>query len=382
MRKSPLLFILSLFLLFACSPKSGLAQKAGPPPGAGAPAPPSTLTRPDSIQDSNLYDYWSQMSGQLRAGGALLGNIQVEGEPLPWEPILVTVTCSGNVVYETQSDASGKFGIVPKSVPGATSVQPDSLRQMATHYEGCVVQGVVAGFRSSTITITQHNLRDQPNLGTLTLFRQSKDAATTVSSTSDSIPGKAMKAFEKARSEMLAGNGQNSERDLEKAVRFYPNFAEAWLQLGKLQEASTPEEARNSFTKALTADPKFVLPYEQLAALDAQTGNWTAVLNNTSHALDLYPEGTPQLWYLNAMANYQLGKVAPAEVSAQKSIALDPRHTVRNTEQLLAVILAGKGDFTGALEHLRSSLTYIPEGPNAELLKQQIAKLEERVATK
>jgi hypothetical protein len=49
---------------------------------------------------------------------------------------------------------------------------------------------------------------------------------------------------------------------------------------------------------------------------------------------------------------------------------------------LLAVILAGKGDFAGALAHLRSSLTYVPPGPNADLLKQQIAQLERRLAAK
>ena len=82
------------------------------------------------------------------------------------------------------------------------------------------------------------------------------------------------------------------------------------------------------------------------------------------------------------MANYQLGRPDVAQASALKSLALDPRHTVLNTEQLLAVILARKGDFGGALEHLRSSLKYVPPGPNADLLKQQIAQLERRVHAK
>lgn len=59
----------------------------------------------------------------------------------------------------------------------------------------------------------------------------------------------------------------------------------------------------------------------------------------------LYPEGTPASWYFNAMANYQTGKLDIAEASAVKSLALDPRHWVLNTEQLLAVLLARKGDF-------------------------------------
>jgi regulator of sirC expression with transglutaminase-like and TPR domain len=47
---------------------------------------------------------------------------------------------------------------------------------------------------------------------------------------------------------------------------------------------------------------------------------------------------------------------------------------------VLAAILARQADFAGAIEHLRNSLTYTPAGPDADLLKQQIAQLEKRAA--
>jgi len=368
--------IVFLFLLFFTLNALGQTRPTG------APGPPSTITRPESIQDSGLWDYWADMSAQGRAGGALLGKVVVEGEPLPWGPLLVTVTCSGKVVYTTQSDAKGNFAIVSVTLPGALGKQGDSQRQMETHFEGCLVQGAIAGFRSTVVTLTQSNLRDQPEIGTLMLSRIGRDSATTLSRTTETAPANAVKFFEKARDEMLQRNTDGAERDLKKAVQTDPNFAEAWLQLGKLQVTSDPQAARDSFSKALAADPEFVLPYEQRAVLAAQSGNWQEVLDNTNHMAQLFPEGTPESWYLNAMANYQLGKPDVAEASAVKSLALDPRHSVLNTEQLLAVILAGKGNFAGALEHLRSSLTYVPPGPNADLLKQQIAQLERRVGRK
>jgi hypothetical protein len=55
---------------------------------------------------------------------------------------------------------------------------------------------------------------------------------------------------------------------------------------------------------------------------------------------------------------------------------VDPSHVAPNTEQLLAVVLARRGDYAGAIEHLKSNLTYTPPGPNAALIKQQIAELE------
>jgi len=364
---SSLLFFLSLRALGQTRPTS-------------APPPPSTITRPGSIQDSGLYDYWADMSGQGRAGGALLGKVAVEAEPLPWEPLLVTVTCDGKVAYTTQTDAKGNFGITSLSLPGALGKQGDSQRQMETHFEGCLVEGAVPGFRSSRITITRNMLRDQPDIGTITLSRIVRDAATTVSRTTETASPKAVKFFDKAHAEMLQRDSDGALRDLNKAVQTDPSFAEAWLQLGKLQLASDPKAAHDSFSKALAADPKFVLPYEQLAYLASQNGNWQEVLDNTNSMAQLYPEGTPQSWYLNALANFQMGKPDLAEAGARKSLALDPRHSVLNTEQLLAVILAGKGDITGALEHLRSSLAYVPPGPNADLLKQQVAQLEKRAA--
>ena len=50
-----------------------------------------------------------------------------------------------------------------------------------------------------------------------------------------------------------------------------------------------------------------------------------------------------------------------------------------NTEQLLAVILARKADYAGALLHLNNCLSYMPAGPQADLVKQQIAQLEPKV---
>ena len=46
---------------------------------------------------------------------------------------------------------------------------------------------------------------------------------------------------------------------------------------------------------------------------------------------------------------------------------------------MLAVILARKADYTEALVHLKNCLTYLPTGPETDLVKQQIAQLEAKV---
>jgi Tfp pilus assembly protein PilF len=349
---------------------------------ASTPAPPSTLTRPGSLADSGLYDYWTEMSSQGRAGGVLLGKLTMEGESLPWQPIPVSVVCGGTVMDTAETDPKGRFVITSSKVPGALSAQSDAERQMETHFQGCTVQASLAGFRSNAITITQRNFLNEPNLGMLTLSREGRGTGTAVSRTTQSASPNAMKLFERARSEWLDQKPDRTQSDLEKAVQIDPQFAEAWYQLGALQERTNPQDARNSFSKAAAADPQFVLPYERLAELSAHDGKWQDVVADTGHALQLDPIGTAQTWYYDALGNFQMGEIDAAESSANKSLALDPKHTIPNTEQLLAVVLAQKKDYAGALAHLKNCLTYTPSGPSADLLQQQIAQLEKIVAAK
>jgi tetratricopeptide (TPR) repeat protein len=317
------------------------------------------------------------MSAQGRAGGVLLGKLAMEGEPLPWEPMLVSVDCKGSIVNSTQADLQGRFVITFADTHGVERTPADAQRQMETQYEGCLVRASLAGFRSSAVTITVRHLRDEPDLGTITLSPEARGGGTELSATSKAAPSNAMKAFEKARGEYVDQNADAAQRNLKKAVQLYPGFAEAWLQLGKIQETSEPQSARDSFSKALAADPQFVLPYERLAALAARAEKWQEALDHTSQALRLVPAGTPQLWYLDSLAKFQLGKTDEANVSAAKSLAIDPRRP--DTEQLLAVILARKADYAGALLHLKNCLSYMPPGSQADLVKQQIAQLEQKV---
>ena len=325
-------------------------------------------------------EYWSDMEAQGRAGGALLGKLVVTGQPFLWEPVPVYVKCNGTTSYTTATDSKGEFLIRFDRMPGAApSLQGDTKRQMETHLEGCTVQAFLTGFSSSTITITHRNLRDDPELGLLTLKRESS-AGTALSGSREDVPPNALKFFDKARSELMNQKPDQAQRDLEKAVDAYPKFAEAWYQLGRLQVESSPDSARKSFEKAAEADPNFVLPYEQLAAIASQSAKWKDVLQNTGKVVQLDPAGSPVVWYYDALANVQLGQVPAAKESALKSLSMDPLHTVPNTEQLLGVILTLQRDYSGALAHLRNCLTYLPQGSNADLVKRQIAQLEHLAA--
>jgi tetratricopeptide (TPR) repeat protein len=337
--------------------------------------------------NGNMNNRQPDMDSLIRqghAGSYYGGAVKVSEGALPWDPILVNVVCNGETKYTTATDPKGNFLIAPKQGDAAANAAAstpngpggDQQNKFAAQYVGCNVQAVLPGYDSSSVTIAQRNLTDDPNVGTISLKHAESAAASSVSATTAAAPKDAVKAYEKARSEWVENKPDKAQKDLQKAVQIDPQFAEAWYQLGKLQEAQKSPDAANSFQKAVAADPKFAPPYEHLVQSQAQAEKWQDVLDNTNKELELNPAGSPRLFYYNAVANMKLGKNDAAEASVKKAIDADPQHTEPNAEQLYAVILANKQDLPGALEHLRTAIKYMPPGPNADLVKKQIAQLE------
>jgi Tfp pilus assembly protein PilF len=345
--------------------------------GGTAGAATSTGTNPEAASGVGKYSNYDNMAEHQHGSMHFTGKVKVEDATFPWDPIRVVVTCNGVARYVTEADAKGNFVIqdsrtASEVVPTKSNPQQASASQLI----GCDAEASVPGFQSSKLHIANVNIMDNPFIGTIVL-RPATGAGAASAGTSASKD--AMKHYDKARSEWISRNPKGAERELEKAVKADPQFAEAWYQLGKLQQMNNEADALGSFQKAVTADPKFVPPYEHIAELTGLQKKWQDVVNATSTALKLDPVGTPQLWYFDAVGNYNLGKTDVAEASARKSMAMDPQHLAPNTEQLLAVILANKGEYAEALAHLKNSLTYMKPGPSTELIKQQIAQLEKLV---
>jgi hypothetical protein len=281
--------------------------------------------------------------------------------------------------FTTTTEAHGDF-VIMHVAPVTSTTIIGTEKSLVGQLVGCSVSAVLPGFDSSELTIANRDVLAHPNIGTITLKRESGAAGTAVSTTTATAPKSAMKSFEKARREWLDNKPDRAQRELQKAVEIFPQFAEAWYQLGKIQAKVKSPAAWESFSKAVAADPKFALPYEHMAAMSAQAEKWTEVIDETNRALELNPRGTLDVRYYNALGNYHLKSLDAAEASASKSLAMDPLHVQPDTEQLLAVILVAKSDLPAALRHLRNCLTYFPPGPNYDLVKRQIAQIEPSIA--
>lgn len=367
-------WIAVIIFVFAVSSTLGFAQAGAGSSGTGGSTGGSAERSPSAGSSVGKDANAAVLQNLGRSGDYLIGNVNVEGNPLLWEPVSVAIYCDGHERAQTYADAKGNFEFRSTTIEGPAVQNPKKVNLTAL-YTGCSVRASLSGYRSSSVLIANRNMVDNPDIGTVRLSLDEHATGTATSGTSKSAPKGALKSFEKARDDMMQGKADKAKDDLQKAVKEYPQFALAWYELGMLQRQSN-QDALNSFQKSVAADPQFVPPYQQLAELNAAQQKWQDVANDVAQSLKLDPDGTPQIWYYDAVAKFNLQDRKGAEVSAKKSLEMDPNHVAPNTEQLLAVIEAGRGDYKEALAHLQHSLTYLPDGPNKELVKKQVAQIE------
>ena len=180
---------------------------------------------------------------------------------------------------------------------------------MPQDLSGCELRAVLAGFRSDVVNLSGRRLFDNPDVGTIVLHRMANVEGTTISATTLMAPKDARKAYDKAREAARKGKTNDAERELDKAVAAYPQFAEAWSSLGVIHEENREmADARRCFSQALAADPKLVTPYLHLARFSLADKNWQEVAATTDRLIKLDPYDFPEAYFYNAVADYNLRK--------------------------------------------------------------------------
>jgi tetratricopeptide (TPR) repeat protein len=292
--------------------------------------------------------------------------IAVEGDtPLPTAPQVIPDNSSRLVPMCVIYNIFGNGTVEYRINWAARPYDPNTA-------DACPVKVILRGYRTTSGTLR--------NGGVIVLKRIGDSEGSTISMSSLEAPKDARKAYEKGVAAMSQRKWAAAEKSLNNAVTIYPEYAQAWSELGEaLREQSKVQEAQAAYEKALKADPKYVKPYVQLARLALNERNPLEALEITNRALEIKPVEFPTLFFYNAVANYELKKLDAAEESAKQAIGLDPSHEIPRAENLLGTVLAAKGDYKGALEHLRKYLEISPKAGDADEVKAKIAELQRRI---
>ncbi|HEX5226593.1 MAG TPA: tetratricopeptide repeat protein [Bryobacteraceae bacterium] len=286
-----------------------------------------------------------------------------DGSPLPTEPQIIP-SLSDRLVQEC----------VIVNVFGSGSVQY-LVNYRARPYDPatadmCSVTIRMRGFQTVTVTLR--------NDATIVLKRAGGlHEGSTVTASSLKAPDAARKAFGKGRNAMDEEKWDNAQKNLQKAVEIYPDYAVAWSDLGEvLRHQSKGVEARAAFEKAVAADPKYIKPYVQLTILNLDEKRPQDAAEISGKAVAMNPLEFPELYFFNAVANYTLKHFDVAENSARRATELDSAHEIPRAELLLGSVLIARGDRAGAVRQFRKYLDLFPKAQDAEQVRKAIAQLE------
>jgi len=340
------------------------------------------------------------------------GRVMLEDGTAPTESVVIERVCGGSTRAEGYTDSKGYFffqldqrnsGVMQDASEmnsGSGQMNPNrgtgsgmglggssgaTTRGMGTddmRYMNCDLRAKLAGYRSQTVSLANRRAMDNPDIGTILLHRLAPSVGTTVSANDLEVPKDARKAFDKAQESAKKGKLDDALKNYSKAVELYRPYAAAWYELGKLQATGgDPYTARGSFGEAIKADPKYVPPYLAIAEQGLEAKKWREVVEVTDRASKLDVFDYPQVYFFNAVANYNMKNVDAAEKSALQAERLDTRHRYPQNYFLLGNILAIHLDYDGAAEKLRTYLKLAPDSEDAATARKQLAQMEKITAS-
>ncbi len=356
-----------------------LLQKAG----ASSPPKPGNLGAPGAPPRSPNGNAASQtliVSGDV---------VREDGSPPPFGAV-VDCDCGQGSKREIEVDVSGHFSFqISRMDPASGTSSPfnDEDGSMWTprgkpvslEVNFCDLRARLPGYRSSVIRVTADPSANRIDVPKVVLRPDQKTQGSTVSLTGLKAPKSARKAMERAQRAIEKTDLESALKSLKKALDVYPRYAEAWYQIGLIeQRRQRYRDSQSAFERAVAADPDYVPPFLGLATLAWYQQQWQEMLAWSDRVLKLDPLGFPEAYFLNSLAFFKLDNLDAAELMARKEQQLDTAHRLARIHLLLSDILFGKGDITGSVQELRSYLQLAPAAFDAPRIRELLLEREKQ----
>ena len=315
------------------------------------------------------------------SGESISGRVVLSDGAEPGAAIAVQRVCGSTVTGETHPDSTGRF-TVPRAA--GNSYAADSSRTNNTaEVWGCELRASSSGYRTGTWPLGNGRSYSGGEV-VLVLHRVGAAAAMTVSATTLLAPKGARRAYGKGLDAVRRQDPDAAQKEFGEAVRIYPRYAAAWLELGKVYEQREHRsEARDAYARAIAADGEFLFPYERLYRMDVKESRWNEAADASSKVLRLNPYEFPEAFYFNAVSNLELNRLDAAERSAREAAKLEGEQAEPRGNYLLGMILWRKGDLEGAQEKFQDFLTAasadgVSTQPEQASARKMLAAIERR----
>lgn len=335
--------------------------------------------------------------GQTEKVVFVSGNVRLEDGTAPPDAVQINRSCNGRTTAEARTDSMGHFEF-SVSAGGNTSAPPDAgqsgaqasdlnkaLNATSTQYTNpivtalrdCEVQAVLSGFRTESVRLSVRDIGDDGRVGTIILHPLSRSGSLTISATTAAAPAAAKKAYDKGMESIGKEKWDAAESELIAAVTIYPRFAIAWYQLGQVrQKRNAQAGAIEAWKEARKQDPKYLKPYESLAAVADRQQDWAAAEQYSREWIQLDSDDFAAPYLINAIANARLNRIDVAETAARNGLRVDKDHKIPRLNYVLGLILIQKQQYAEAAKYLRTYLELAPNAHDAAIVREQVAKLE------
>jgi len=339
--------------------------------------------------------------GQTESMFIVSGDVRLEDGTAPPDAVQINRVCGGRTIPATNTNTMGHFTFsvdtgrnsTVTADAGAPTAQASDLNKainasssmytnpISTALRDCEVQAVLSGFHLASVRLSVHDTSDDGRVGTIVLHPLSRAGSLTISATTAAAPAAAKKAYDSGMEWIAKEKWDVAESELTKAVTIYPKFAIAWYQLGQVrQKRNAQSGAVEAWNEARKQDPKYLKPYETLAALADRQQDWAAAEQYSREWLQLDPDDFAGAYLINAVANARLNRVEAAELAARGGLRVDKDRKVPRLNYVLGLILIQKQQYADSAKYLRAYLELVPNAQDAAIVREQVAKLERQVA--
>lgn len=188
------------------------------------------------------------------------------------------------------------------------------------------------------------------------------------------VPKDALESFKKAGELGKAGDHAGSIKQLKVATEEYPQFMQAYNEMGvQYLKLNDPEKADEAFSAALKINPDAYAPLMNHGIATFQLKKFSEAEAVFRQVLKSNEKSAVAHYFLGqSLAN--LGKFVDAEKELLTAIKLGGEE-MKEAHRLLAIIYSSSGDKTGAAEELETYLKLAPNTPDAEQLRKVILQL-------
>lgn len=315
-----------------------------------------------------------------QGGNSLEGKAYLPNNAQPARPVKITLTFSGRRIYETFTDLSGRFSF--------SGLRSGSYQLTAegdgTTFETTTVQADVSAFGGSPQSFTQ-NIQLQPIRG------KAATAAGVVSAFSQNVPKAASGTLERAKKIASAGNAELALSLMKEAIKVYPEYFEAHLELGnELLQLNRHDEAIAELDLARQINPNDERVYQSFGIVMLRKKNYAIAVAVFAEASRLNPTNPYNALMRGIALINQASSINPAtspkdaadrtfileraEVALKQASDLSDRKLTAD-HLTMAVFYEMKGQPARAADELEEYLNKMPEAKNAEAIRAEIKRL-------